>query len=280
MLRERLVSIAVRSVATYLLVAAAVVASQAAGNTVRMATTTSTDNSGLLRELLPALEKQTGIGVHVIAVGTGNALKLGQNGDVDVVFVHARKAEDEFVAKGYGVNRRDVMYNDFIVVGPKKDPAGIGGSASAAKALAAIAKAQTPFVSRGDQSGTHKKELALWEAAKVKPSGAWYVQAGQGMGAVLTMANEKQAYTLTDRGTLIAFEEKISLVVLCEEDTLLYNPYGIIAVNPKKHPDVKYDDTMRLIEWLTSPKGQSLIAGFRLNGKQLFYPNAEAVAKK
>jgi len=245
---------------------------------IKMATTTSTENSGLLVALLPEFTKETGITVHVIAVGSGKAIKLGENGDVDVVFVHSRKAEDKFVADSFGVNRRDVMYNDFVIAGPAPDPAKIKGSKSAADAFKKIAGRQAPFISRGDESGTHVKEKELWHAA-VRPAGKWYVQAGQGMEAVLTMADEKQGYMLTDRGTFIAMEDKLKLVILCEGDTSLYNPYGIIAVNPKKYPHVKYAETMRFIEWITSPRGQSLIAGFAKNGKQLFFPNAAAIGK-
>jgi tungstate transport system substrate-binding protein len=241
---------------------------------IKMATTTSTDNSGLLGVLLPAFTKNTGVDVHVIAVGTGKALKLGEQGDVDVVLVHAREAELEFVRQGFGVDRRDVMYNDFVVVGPPSDPANIRGEKSAAEALKKTAAAQATFVSRGDESGTHKKEKEIWAAVGVKPTGPWYLEAGQGMGAVLIMANEKQAYSLADRGTFIAFEEKVDLIVLCEGDSVLANPYGIIAVSPKRHAHVKYKEAMKLIEWITSDEGQDLIAGFKIRDKQLFYPSA------
>jgi tungstate transport system substrate-binding protein len=241
---------------------------------VKLATTTSTENSGLLGVLLPAFQKETGIAVHVIAVGSGKAIKLGENGDVDLILVHSRKAEDKFVADSFGVNRRDVMYNDFVIVGPPADTAKIKGEKSAARALGGIASVQAPFVSRGDESGTHIKEKELWQAAGITPAGAWYIQAGQGMEAVLMMADEKQAYTLADRGTYIAVEDKIGLKVLCEGESALFNPYGIMAVNPKKYPHVKYRESMRFIQWITSPKGQKLIAGFSKNGKRLFFPNA------
>lgn len=243
-----------------------------------MATTTSTDNSGLLDVLLPAFKKNAGIDVHVIAVGTGKALKYGENGDVDVVFVHARKAEDTFVANGFGVGRKDVMYNDFVILGPAKDPAGIKGCKKATEALAKIAGSKSAFVSRGDESGTHKKEKSLWEDANISPAGKWYILAGQGMGAVLTMANEKQAYTMADRGTSIAFEDKIDLVTLCEGDPKLFNPYGIIAVNPEKHKHVKYKEATEFIEWITSEQGQKIIGAFKKKGKQLFHPNATLAA--
>ena len=242
---------------------------------LRLATTTSTENSGLLAVLLPPFEAKHNVQVDVIAVGTGKALKLGENGDVDVVLVHARAAEDKFVADGHGVNRRGVMHNDFVVLGPEVDPAGIAGQRDAVKAFQAIAAAKAPFVSRGDESGTHKKEKAIWKAAEIAPSGAWYLEAGQGMGATLTVANEKQAYVLADRGTAIAFRGKTGLKVLCEGDPRLFNPYGIIAVNPKRHGHVRFAEAMRLIEFVTSPEGQRLIAGFRMAGEQLFHPDAE-----
>jgi tungstate transport system substrate-binding protein len=241
---------------------------------IKMATTTSTDNSGLLAELLPAFKEKTGIEVKVIAVGTGAAIKLGENGDVDVILVHARAAEDKFVADGFGVNRRDVMHNDFIIVGPGEDPAGVKGMKDVAEALKKLAGSGGSFVSRGDDSGTHKKELSLWEAAGIQPSGEWYMSAGQGMGAVLNIANEKRAYTITDRGTYIAYKGKIDLPILVEGDKRLFNPYGVIAVNPRKHAHVKYDEVMKFIEWLTSEEGQKLIGGFKKDGEVLFYPDA------
>ncbi len=243
---------------------------------LRMATTTSTENSGLLYELLPPFEEQNNCKVDVIAVGTGKALKLGENGDVDAVFVHARNAEDKFVADGFGVSRRDVMYNDFVILGPENDPAGIKGTQDAPAALKKIADKQACFCSRGDDSGTHKKEQSLWQAAGVQPRGQWYVETGQGMGATLTVANEKLAYTLTDRGTYLAFRDKIQLQILCEGDKRLFNPYGIIAVNPKRHAHAKHDLALKLIEYVTSAEGQRIIAGFKKAGEQLFHPNAKA----
>ena len=241
---------------------------------LRMATTTSTENSGLLYELLPPFEEQSDCKVDVIAVGTGKALKLGENGDVDVVFVHARNAEDKFVADGFGVSRRDVMYNDFVILGPAADPADIKGLKDAPVALRTIAEKQASFCSRGDDSGTHKKERALWQAASVSPEGAWYVETGQGMGATLTVADEKLAYVLADRGTYLAYHSKIQLQVLCEGDKRLFNPYGIIAVNPKRHPHAKHTLAMKLIEYVTSLHGQKIIADFKKAGEQLFHPNA------
>ncbi len=246
----------------------------ALGNRLKLATTTSTDNSGLLVELLPPFETRYGIAVDVIAVGTGKALKLGETGDVDAVLVHARAAEDAFVAAGYGVNRRDVMHNDFVLLGPASDPAGVKGLVDAAEALRRIASSRSPFASRGDDSGTHKKEKALWTAAGVSPGGRWYMETGQGMGATLTVADEKAAYVLTDRGTYLAFRDRIDLPILAEGDPRLFNPYGIIAVNPARHEGIAYVEAMLLIAWVTSPRGQAIIGGFRKEGKVLFHPDA------
>ena len=243
----------------------------AAEDRLRMSTTTSTENSGLLAALLPPFEKKFGCKVDVVAVGTGKALKLGEAGDVDVVFVHARTLEDRFVANGFGVNRRDVMYNDFVLLGPPDDPAGAGKSNSAPDAFRAIASRGTPFISRGDESGTHQKEKEVWAAAGIAPRGAWYVEAGQGMGEVITMATQKRGYTLSDRGTYIAFRKKTDLVVVRQGDTNLWNPYGIIAVNPKKHAHVKYELAMRLVDFITGTEGQALIAGFKVDGEPLFF---------
>lgn len=239
-----------------------------------MSTTTSTDNSGLLSVLLPPFEEKLNVKVDVIAVGTGKALELGANGDVDIVFVHARPAEDQFVAEGNGVNRRDVMYNDFVIIGPEADPAGIKDAQSAAEAFTKIAEAEAEFISRGDDSGTHKKEKIIWEEAGMTPEGTWYQEVGQGMGAVLTIANDKQAYTMSDRGTYLAYTEKIDSKVLFEGDPILYNPYGIIAVNPAKYPHVNYVYAMALIGWITSPEGQGIIKEFGKDkfGIPLFYP--------
>lgn len=246
------------------------------GERLRLATTTSTENSGLLASLNPPFEKRFSIRVDVIAVGTGKALLLGRTGDVDVVLVHARAAEDEFVAEGFGVNRRDVMYNDFVLLGPPEDPAGIKGCTSAGEALKAIAAKRAPFISRGDDSGTHKKELLLWKKAGVLPRGAWYAEAGQGMGAVLRIADEKGAYTLSDRGTFLSMAKKLELRVLCEGDPELFNPYGIIAVNPARHKHVKYVEAMAYIGWVTSPEGQAIIRSFGVKefGRPLFIPMA------
>jgi tungstate transport system substrate-binding protein len=239
-----------------------------------MATTTSTDNSGLLAVLLPAFKARHRIEVRVIAVGTGKAIKHGENGDVDVILVHARAAEEEFVAGGFGVNRRDVMHNDFVILGPAADPAGLKGSKDVAEAFRKLAAARQDFVSRGDDSGTHRKEKALWKDAGVEPSGSWYLSAGQGMGACLTMASEKAAYVMTDRGTYLAYRDKVKLEVLVEGGERLFNPYGVIAVNPDRHPHVEHEAAMTFIDWLTSAEAQKLIAGFKRGGEQLFYPDA------
>jgi len=241
---------------------------------VKLATTTSTDNSGLLGYLLPEFTEDTGYKVDVIAVGTGAALELGEKGDVDLVLVHARAKEDAFVDEGYGVNRKDVMHNDFVILGPDEDPANISAADSAADALEKIAEAEEDFVSRGDNSGTHFKEQNLWKAAGVEPSGSWYKEAGQGMGAVITMTDDLLGYTLADRGTFIAMRDSIDIEVRFEGDPELFNPYGIIAVNPELHPHVNYEGAMALVNWIVGEKAQKLIAGFEKGGDQLFYPDA------
>jgi tungstate transport system substrate-binding protein len=242
-----------------------------------LATTTSTQDSGLLDAILPEFEKETGIKVEVIAVGTGQALKLGEDGNADVLLVHARSKEDEFMAAAHGVRREDVMYNDFVIVGPAADPAGIAGSATAAEALSKIAGAASKFISRGDDSGTHSKEKSLWKAAGIEPAGDWYVSAGQGMGAVLTMANEQQSYTLSDRATYLArTKEGTDLVILVEGDPALFNPYGVIAVNPAKNDKIRNDLASRLIDWLISVPTQEKIAEFGKAdfGQSLFIPDS------
>lgn len=266
-----------------------------ASGRLKLATTTSTENSGLLGVLLPPFEKETGLKVDVISVGTGAALKLGENGDADLVLVHAPALEEAFVEAGFGVNRRGVMYNDFIIVGPQNDPAGVRGKEDAAAALAAIAEKSAVFVSRGDSSGTHVKEQELWgdsgvDLIEVKklfspagkereieyraPEGGWYLSIGQGMSAALLMADEKEAYCLADRGTWLAMEEKLDLEVLVEGDGRLFNPYGVIAVNPGRYPGINYRGAMALIAWLTSVEGQKMIADFRIGGEPLFIPTA------
>lgn len=241
-----------------------------AAERIILATTTSTVNSGLLDFLLPDFEKKYNIQVHVISVGTGQAIKLGEQGDADVVLVHARDLEDKFVADGYGVNRKDVMYNDYIILGPVNDPAGVATANRATGAMKRIANAKADFISRGDNSGTHVKELDLWKAAGIEPSGSWYMSAGQGMGACLTMANERQAYILSDRATYLAGNYP-ELKIVFEGDEALFNPYGIIAVNPAVHKHVNYDGAMKLINWFMSAETQAAIPTFAPTGKPLFF---------
>ena len=246
----------------------------AAGGRLRLATTTSTANSGLLDVLNPPFERRFGVRVDVIAVGTGKALALGRNGDADLVLVHARRSEEEFVAAGHGVNRREVMVNDFVVLGPPSDLAGLKSAADGPAALQRIAAAAAPFVSRGDDSGTHRKEMVLWEAGGTVPAGSWYLSVGQGMGASLMIADEKSAYILADRGTYLAYKDKIDLAILLEGGEMLANPYGVIAVNPARWAHVKYQLAMAYIGWITSPEGQRIIGDFTLYGEPLFIPVA------
>lgn len=263
--------------ALFLVLLAAGAGLASAAERLKLATTTSTANSGLLKYLHPVFEKKHGVVIYTIAVGTGQALRLGRNGDVDVVLVHARAAEDRFVADGHGVGRRGVMYNDFIVAGPAKDPAGVRGMRDAAAALQKIAEKKALWFSRGNDSGTHKKELELWRAAGLaKPAGGWYRALGQGMGNTLIAADEKGAYALADRGTYLTLtaKKKVALEIAVEGDPKLFNPYGAIAVNPKRHPHVKHDLAMKYIGFLVSPEGQKLIGGFRMGGKVLFFPSA------
>ncbi len=244
---------------------------------LKLATTTSTENSGLLKQLHPVFEKKYGVFVHTISVGTGKALRLGQNGDVDVVLVHAKKSEDLFMERGYGVRRRAVMYNDFVIVGPASDPAGVFRTFDVSKALLRIKNSESLWFSRGDDSGTHKKEIELWKSAGVGVFGPWYRALGQGMGRTLMAADEKSGYTLTDRGTYIALvaNRKISLKIQGSIGERLHNPYSVIAVNPMRHPHVKFGLAVKYIDFLTSVEGQGIIRDFRLMGKQLFYPNAK-----
>lgn len=246
----------------------------AAQPVIRLSTTTSTEHSGLLAHLLPAFEARTGVKVHVIAVGSGKALELARNGDVDVTLVHAREAEDKFVAEGHGVLRRDVMYNDFVLVCPAGDPAGIRGGRDVLAAMRQIAASSARFVSRGDNSGTDLMEQSYWRSAGVKPQGSRYLSAGVGMGEVLTMAGELQACTLSDRATFCTYRARTGLAVMVEGDVRMANPYGVIAVNPARHLGVNHRAARQLIEWLVSPEGQQRIAGFRFQGQQLFYPSA------
>ena len=277
----------------------AAVAAHAAERFLVLATTTSTENSGLLAYLHPDFEARTGIRVKVVAKGTGVSLQLGRDGNADVVLVHAREEEDRFMAEGHGIVRRDVMYNDFILLGPADDPAGVQGVKSPVEAFQRIAAAARPFVSRGDSSGTHLREQALWRKTKrelqtqtttavvegqqktfqsVRPRGAWYLSIGQGMGKAITAATEKRAYTLADRGTYYAMAlaqpPRTDLAILCEGDGSLRNPYGVIAVSPQKHPGVHYAGAKKYVEWITSPETQRKIGDFKLQGKVLFFPSA------
>ena len=250
---------------------------QAEERFIILQSTTSTQNSGLFDAILPCFRARTGIEVRVVAVGTGQALKNARNGDGDVLLVHAKPEEEAFVAAGWGVKRYDVMSNDFVIIGPADDPAGIAGLRQAGAALGKIAQTQAAFVSRGDESGTHKKERALWRVAGVDPlaaSGTWYREAGAGMGATLNTAVGMRAYTLTDRGTWLSFRNKADSTLLVEGDPQLFNQYGMILVNPARHPHVKADLGQQFIDWLVGPEGQSLIAGYTIVGQPLFFPNA------
>jgi tungstate transport system substrate-binding protein len=246
---------------------------------ITVASTTSTDQSGLFGHLLPAFKRDTGIDVRVVALGTGQALDVGRRGDADVVFVHDKPAEEKFVAEGFGVARIQVMYNDFVVIGPKADPARIAGLKDVNEAFARIQKAAAPFVSRGDNSGTHAAELRYWQSAKIDLAaarGAWYREVGQGMGPALNTASGMGAYILADRGTWLNFRNRGDLAVLVEGDAQLFNQYGVILVNPARHPTVKQELGRSFIEWLSGPKGQASIADYKIGGEQLFFPNAEA----
>jgi len=252
-------------------------AAPADGRFITVASTTSTADSGLFNHLLPAFRAKTGIEVRVISQGTGQALDTGRRGDADVVLVHARALEERFVAEGFGVERRPVMYNDFVLIGPKADPAGVKGAADVLSALRAIVARQGVFISRGDRSGTHAAELALWKDAGVDiatAKGAWYREIGQGMGAALNMAAALNAYVLADRGTWISFRNRADLDIVSQGDTRLFNQYGVILVNPARHPHVKRADGQAFIDWLVSPEGQKVIADYRIEGQQLFFPNA------
>jgi tungstate transport system substrate-binding protein len=245
---------------------------------ITVASTTSTEQSGLFKHMLPIFEKKTGIQVRVVALGTGQALDMGKRGDADVVFVHAKPLEEKFLAEGFGVQRFEVMYNDFILVGPKSDPAKIGGTKDIVAALQKIKAAQAPFASRGDKSGTHFAELQLWKAAGIdieKDKGAWYRDTGSGMGPTLNTAAGMNAYALTDRGTWLSFKNRGDLVISVEGDQRLFNQYGIMLVNPAKHPHVKKEMGQAFVDWVISADGQKAIADYKINGEQLFFPNAK-----
>ena len=240
---------------------------------LRLATTTSTENSSLLAELHPPFEKKYGVKVDVIAVGTGKALRLGENGDVDVVIVHAPAAEISFVEKGHGVERLPVMHNDFVILGPQDDPAGLGSARTLNEVLQKLFDSGSYFVSRGDDSGTHKKEMSLWRTAGKNPVGSWYMAAGQGMGAVIQISNDKEAYTLSDRGTYIAHKDKIGLVTVFEGAPELFNPYHVIIVNPEKHPHVKTELAQKYVDFIRGEYGQKIIREFKKGGEILFKPD-------
>ncbi|MCW3783781.1 substrate-binding domain-containing protein [Defluviimonas salinarum] len=252
-------------------------ATAAGAEELKMAVTTSFANSGLAEILLPEIEKDTGITVELLVVGTGQALKLGEAGDVDAVLVHSKAAEEEFVAAGHATHRREIMYNDFVVVGPAADPAGVKAATAATEAFAGIAAAQAPFVSRGDDSGTHKAELKLWKAAGIEPAGDWYKAVGQGMGAALNTAAGMDAYILSDRASWLNFENKANLGLLFEGDKALFNQYAYLPVNPEKHAHVKADAAKALEDWLTSDKAKGMIEGYKIGDQQLFHFNAEAM---
>ena len=244
---------------------------------ITVASTTSTEQSGLFKHLLPIFTAKTGIAVRVVAVGTGQALDIGRRGDADVLLVHAKALEEKFVAAGYGVKRHDVMYNDFVLIGPKSDPAHVAGARDVAAAFRKIQEAQTPFVSRGDRSGTHFAELEIWKLAGIdiaKEKGAWYRDTGQGMGPALNTAAAMNAYILADRGTWLSFKNRGDLAIAVQGDPRLFNQYGVMLVNPTRHPHVKAAMGQAFIDWLISPQGQQAIADYRINGEQLFFANA------
>lgn len=246
----------------------------AAQGFITVASTTSTENSGLFGHILPIFTAATGIEVRIVAQGTGQALETARRGDADVVFVHARDQEERFVAEGYGIQRFEVMYNDFVIVGPADDPAGVRGAETAADALSRISAAAAPFASRGDDSGTHAAEQRLWATAGIEPAGAWYLSTGSGMGATLNIAAQLSAYALADRGTWLSFRNRGPLAILFQGDPALFNPYGIVLVNPQRHPHVKADLGQAFIDWLLSEAGQQAIASYRVNGEPLFFPAA------
>jgi len=248
---------------------------------ITVASTTSTEQSGLFGHILPIFTRETGIAVRVVALGTGQALDVGRRGDADVVLVHDRAAEDRFVAEGFAPERHDVMFNDFILVGPAADPAGVKGLADIAEAWRRIAAARAPFISRGDRSGTHAAELRLWQEAGIDPAsgrGTWYREVGQGMGPALNTAAASEAYVFTDRGTWLSFRNRQTLTILVEGDRRLANQYGVMLVNPARHPHVKAAEGRAFIAWLLSPSGQAAIASYRIGGEQLFFPNAAPAA--
>ncbi|MFN6253351.1 MAG: substrate-binding domain-containing protein [Acetobacteraceae bacterium] len=261
-----------------MLLAAVALPAMAQERSITVASTTSTEQSGLFGHVLPIFTRETGIAVRVVALGTGQALDVGRRGDADIVFVHDRAAEERFVADGFGGPRRHVMFNDFVITGPTADPARIAGLGDTAEALRRIATARAPFISRGDRSGTHAAELRLWQLAGIDPAtgrGQWYREVGQGMGPALNTAAAQGAYILADRGTWLSFRNRQDQRILIEGDTRLFNQYGVMLVNAQRHPHVKAADGQRFIDWLLSSAGQAAIAGYRINGEQLFFPNAD-----
>jgi tungstate transport system substrate-binding protein len=273
MLNRRMIS----AITALFLLAGGAVPAQGQDQSIVVASTTSTQDSGLFDHILPLFEAETGIDVKVVAQGTGQALDTGRRGDADVVFVHAKEQEEKFIEEGFGVKRSDVMYNDFVLIGPNSDPAGIRGTDDIAAALTAIQTKEAPFVSRGDKSGTHSAELRLWKAAGVDieaTKGPWYKEIGQGMGAALNTAGAMDAYVLSDRATWLSFQNRGELEIVVEGDKRLFNQYGVMLVNPEKHPSVKADLGQRFIDWLISPEGQGTIADYKIDGQQLFFPNA------
>lgn len=246
-----------------------------AQSAITLASTTSTQNSGLYDHILPLFEAETGIRVNVVAVGTGQALRIARNGDADILIVHHRASEEAFVADGHGIGRRDLMWNDFVIIGPRADPAGVADAPGVAEAFRMLLRHRAPFISRGDSSGTHLRELEIWRRLPASPSGEWYREIGSGMGATLNMAAAINAYTLSDRGTWLSFGNKADLALLHEGDRILHNPYGVILVNPARHPHVRAAEARRLRDWLVSPRGQAAIGSFRIGGQVLFCPQAE-----
>jgi len=275
---DRLTRWTVGGIAAAALVMAAVQLASAQ-EVITMASTTSTEQSGLFKHLLPEVKQATNVEVRVVAVGTGQALDMARRGDADIVLVHDQPAEEKFVAEGFGVKRFPVMYNDFIIVGPQSDPAKAKGSDVVA-ALRKISEAQAPFASRADNSGTHAAELRYWKAAGIEPKGAWYRETGSGMGPTLNTAAGMNAYALADRGTWLAFKNRAELVILVEGDVKLFNQYGVMIVNPARHPHVKKDAAQKVLDYLVSPAGQEAIAGYKIEGEQLFFPNAAGSASK
>jgi tungstate transport system substrate-binding protein len=261
-----------------LVIAAPILTAQAQPRFITVASTTSTEQSGLFKHVLPIFEKKNGIQVRVVALGTGQALDMARRGDADVVFVHARPLEEKFMAEGFGVQRLEVMYNDFVLIGPKADPAKVAGGKDVLEAFRKVKSAQAPFVSRGDRSGTHFAELEIWKAAGIdiaKDKGTWYRDTGQGMGPALNSAAAMNAYILADRGTWLSFKNRADLTIVLEGDKRLFNQYGIMLVNPAKHPSVKRAEGQAFIDWIVSPEGQKAIADYKIGGEQLFFPNAK-----